>query len=305
MSWLPTLRQLEYVVAVADTGQFARAARATAVSQPALSKQVKEVEEGLGVLLFERGARGATPTAAGLELVRRARRVLSEAHELADAAAALRDPLAASVRLRAIPTIAPYVLPALVTAVRRELPRVELQLVEEQTGELGDRLARGELDAAIVALPYPRDGVTVRGVYDEPLFLVTPADHPLAGVRPVLPSEVADHSLLLLRQGHCLRDHVLQACRGGYDPSVAVEASSLGTLLLMVRQGMGAALVPQMALPEERDGICVRSFTAPAPTRGVGLWWRPSSPRAPLFERLAGLLLQARPAADQRPSSQT
>lgn len=295
MMWLPTLRQLEYVVAVADTGQFARAARATAVSQPALSKQVKEVEEGLGVQLFERGPRGATPTAAGRELVGRARRVLAEARELADAAAALRDPFAGGVRLGAIPTLAPYVLPGLVAAVREELPRVELRLLEEQTEVLGDLLGRGDLDVAVVALPYPRQGVTVRGLYDEPFFLVTPEGHPLAEEVPVLPSQVAPHPLLLLQQGHCLRDHTLQVCRLAPGTSPVVEASSLGTLLLMVRQGLGPALVPRMALPDDRSGLCVRRFAAPAPTRGVGMWWRPSSPRAPLFERLGELLLETRP----------
>ncbi len=290
MTWAPTLRQLEYLVAVADVGGFGRAARRCAVSQPALSKQVQEVEAGLGLQLFERGPRGATPTLAGADLVERARRILAQARELVDAAAALRDPLAGVVRLGAIPTLAPYVLPALVDAVRRELPALELQLLEEQTSVLGDRLLGGDLDLAIVALPYPRPGLAVRGLYEEPLLLVTPADHPLAGERPLLRSELAGHALLLLRQGHCLRDHVLQACGTQRDTGAAVEASSLGTLLLMVRQGMGAALIPRMALPVDRTGICVRRFAAPEPTRGVGLWWRPSSPRAALFERLGALL---------------
>jgi LysR family hydrogen peroxide-inducible transcriptional activator len=290
MAWTPTLRQLEYVAAVADTGGFGRAAVACAVSQPALSKQVREVEDGLGVILFERGPRGATPTLQGRALVERARRVLADARELTDAAAALRDPLAGAVRLGAIPTLAPFVLPGLVDAVRRDLPRLELRLVEEQTAELGDRLTRGELDVAVIALPYPRDGVAVRGLYEDPLVLVAPADHPLAGTRPLLRSELTGHRLLLLRQGHCLRDHVLQACPTSSAGPAAVEASSLGTLLLMVKQGLGVAVVPAMALPGDRTGLCVRPFAPPVPTRGVGLWWRPSSPRAALFERLGALL---------------
>ncbi len=295
MSWSPSLRQLEYVVAVADAGRFGVAARSVAVSQPALSKQVKEVEEGLGVVLFERGSRGTTTTPAGDALVSRARRVLAEARELVDAAAVLRDPYAGTLRLGAIPTLAPYVLPALMEAASVDLPDLRLLLVEEQTEGLGDRLVRGELDLAVVALPFPRESVSVRGLYEEPFFVVAPEGHPLAGTSPVLAAEVGRHPLLLLRQGHCLRDHALQACRLARTTPAKVEATSLGTLLLMVRRGLGATLVPAMALPEDRDGLCVRPFAAPVPTRGVGLWWRPSSPRAALFRRLGRLLQDTRP----------
>jgi len=295
MNWAPTLRQLEYVVAVADTGGFGSAARATAVSQPALSKQIKEVEEGLGLLLFERTARGARPTHAGLELVERARAVLAGSRELVDAAAALRDPFAGTVRLGAIPTLAPWLLPPLVAAVARELPDLELRLVEEQTDVLGEALSRGELDLAVVALPYARPGVAVRGLYDEPFFFVAPAGHPLAGEGPLLPSAAAPFRPLLLRQGHCLRDHALQACALDRDAPAAVEATSLTTLLLMVRQGLGHTLVPEMALPGDRSDLSIRPFTRPVPTRGIGLWWRPSSPRAPLFDRIGDLLLETRP----------
>ena len=295
MSWTPTLRQLEYVVAVADTGRFGLAARSLAVSQPALSKQVKEVEEGLGVFLFERGHRGTTPTPAGDELVGRARRVMAEAREFTDAAAMRRDPLAGTLRLGAIPTLPPYLLPPLLKATAADLPDLDLRLVEEQTETLGDRLQRGELDLALVALPFARQGVSVLGLYEEPFFLVTPTEHPLAGTTPVLSSRVGSHPLLLLRQGHCLRDHALSACRLSLQTPARVEATSLGTLLLMVRQGLGATLVPEMALPEDTEGLCIRPFAPPVPSRGIGLWWRPSSPRAALFRRLAGLLRRHRP----------
>lgn len=294
MNWTPTLRQLEYVVAVADVGAFGKAAKRTAVSQPALSKQIKEVEEGLGVILFERTSRGAVPTPEGQSLIERARRILAEVHEFTDEAAALRDPFAGVLRVGAIPTLAPYVLPGFMTAVRRELPRLELRLLEEQTEVLGARLLAGELDLAIVALPYPCPGVTVHGLYEEPFFFVAPPDHPLAEGPPVLTAQVADAEPLLLRQGHCLRGHVLAACNLS-ESSSAFEASSLGTLLLMVAQGMGPTLVPEMALPTDLTGLAVRPFAAPVPARGVGLWWRPSSPRAPLFERLGELLVRARP----------
>jgi len=295
MTWLPTVRQLEYVVAVADTHGFGRAAQATSVSQPALSKQIKEVEEGLGVVLFERTSRGATPTPDGLLLIGRARRVLAEVRELADAAVALRDPFAGTVRIGAIPTLAPYVLPGLISAVRRELPALELALLEEQTDVLGERLVRGEIDLAVVALPYPQAHVRVHGLYEEPFFLVTPEGHPLAQGPPVLASQIAAARPLLLRQGHCLRGHVLAACSMDEGRSSPMEASSLATLLLMVRQGFGVTLVPTMALPEDRTGLQVHPIAAPVPSRGIGLWWRPSSPRAPLFRRLGELLLEFRP----------
>lgn len=294
-AWTPTLRQLEYVVAVADTGGFGRAAKATAVSQPALSKQIKEVEEGLGVVLFERTPRGAVPTPGGAELVERARAVLAQVRELTDAAAALADPMAGVLRLGAIPTLAPYLLPALVAAVRAELPRLELRLVEEQTDELAARLGRGELDLAIVALPYPQPGVRVLGLYEEPFWFVAPRDHPLAQGPPLLPSAAAAAGPLLLRRGHCLRGHVLQACNLTDDGSPVLEATSLGTLLLMVAQGLGPTLVPDMALPEDRSGLAVRALAAPVPSRGIGLWWRPSSPREPLFRRIGELLRATRP----------
>jgi LysR family transcriptional regulator, hydrogen peroxide-inducible genes activator len=292
----PTLRQLEYVVAVADTGQFGLAARRTAVSQPALSKSIKEVEGGLGVPLFDRHPRGATPTIAGQQLVERARAVLAQTDDLVDAAAALRDPFAGTVRLGAIPTLAPFVLPALVNALGEELPNVELRLVEQQTEELGSRLRRGELDLAIVALPYPFEGVSVRGLYDEPFVLVGPASDPLMIPEPILPYQVAREPLILLEQGHCLRDHALQACSASRETVPALEASSLGTLLLMVDQGLGATLLPAMTVPDPLPkGLAIRRFTRPVPTRGVALWWRPSSPRVALFERIGDLLAAHRP----------
>ena len=295
MTWVPTRRQLEYVVAVADTGRFGRAARATAVSQPALSKQIREVEEGLGVVLFERGARVSRPTSAGRELVDRARVVLAAARDLTDPAAVLRAPHAGRVRQGALPTLAPFVLPALVAAVAEELPGVELRLVEDRTHGLGERLARGELDVAVVALPFPRPGVSVLGLYDEPFHVAVPPGHPLDDDRPALPAEVARHPLLLLGSGHCLRDHALQACAQAPGAEAAVEASSLVTLLLMVQQGLGPTIVPEMALHLVPEGVRVRRFAAPVPTRGVGLWWRPSSPRAALYRRLGELLKAARP----------
>ena len=295
MSWLPTLRQLEYVVAVAAAGGFGRAAQATAVSQPALSKQIKEVEQGLGVVLFERTSRGATPTLSGLRIIERARKVLADAHELADEAAALRDPFAGVLRLGAIPTLAPWVLPALVPAVHRQLPRRELRLLEEQTDVLAERLLRGELDLAVVALPYPQEHVRVLGLYEEPFYFVAPLGHPLAARPSVLPAQAAAAQPLVLRRGHCLRDHVLTACRLDRDTNTSLEASSLGTLLLMVEQGLGPTLVPEMALPADQSKLVVRRFAEPAPTRGVGLWWRPSSPRGPLFEQIGELITATRP----------
>ena len=160
---------------------------------------------------------------------------------------------------------------------------------------LGEALGRGELDLAVVALPYPQENVRVLGLYEEPFHLVTPLGHPMADGPPLLPREVADADLLLLRRGHCLRGHVLEACSMDRESTARLEASSLGTLLLMVEQGLGSTVVPEMALPVDRSRIAVRPFAHPVPTRGVGLWWRPSSPRAPLFERLGELLKQSRP----------
>lgn len=291
----PTLRQLEYLVAVAETGQFSRAARACGVSQPALSRQVQDVEQSLGLVLFERGSRGARPTADGRLILGRARAVLAEARALSSAAEALRDPLAGRLRLGVIPTLGPTLLPALLPRLAAELPRLALQVLEAQSAELLGALRQGELDVALVALPYPATGVVVRPLFDEPLVLVVPAAHPLALPGPVTPAALVDQPLLLLAQGHCLRDHVLRSC-SPRDVDAPSRASSLATLVALVQAGVGATLLPARAVDAALSAdprVVARRFTAPEPVRRIALWWRPGTARQVVLRRVEALLLEA------------
>lgn len=294
--YTPTLRQLEYLVAIAETGQFSAAARRCGVSQPALSRQVREVEEGLGVVCFERRRSGTLVTPEGSIVLGHARRVLAESRALAQAAAALGDPFTGRLRLGAIPTIAPYLLPALLPRIREEMPQLELVLVEAMSEQLRGQLIAGDLDLALVALPYPADGLAERALIHEPFALAMPAGHPLDTGAPATIRDALSHPLLLLAQGHCLRDHIIQACR--VKDSAAVQATSMATLMLMVQSGLGATLVPTSAL-QPMAGVALRAFERPAPSREIGLWWRPGSPREIAIERIAELIP---PLVDQLPA---
>jgi LysR family hydrogen peroxide-inducible transcriptional activator len=288
--YTPTLRQLEYLLAIAETGQFSAAARRCAVSQPALSRQVKEVEEGLSVVCFERRRSGTLVTPEGAVLLAHARRVLAESRALTEAAAALGDPLRGRLRLGAIPTIAPYLLPTLLPKIRVSMPNLELELFEGMTEELRGRLGDGRLDLALVALPYPAAGLAEAALLVEPFALAAPTGHPLDTPGPATLDEVLAHRLLLLSQGHCLRDHVMQACR--LTEGAAVQATSMTTLLLMVQSGLGATLVPAAAITP-MPGVVFRAFASPAPSRQLGLWWRAGAPRLTAIQRIAALVSQS------------
>lgn len=285
--YTPTLRQLEYLVAVAETGQFSAAARRCGVSQPALSRQVREVEESLGVVCFERRRSGSLVTREGAVVLLHARRVLAESRALGWAAAALGDPFSGRFRLGAIPTIAPYLLPALLPRIRERLPDLELILVEAMTEKLREGLLEGDLDLALVALPYPADGLAEVALIREPFALAVPEGHPLDRPGPAEVDEVLEHPLLLLSQGHCLRDHIIQACR--VKDSAAVQATSMATLMLMVQSGLGPTLVPTSALAP-MPGVKLRAFDQPAPSRQIGLWWRPGAARSDAIDIIAELI---------------
>lgn len=285
----PTLRQLEYLVAIAETGRFSAAARRCGVSQPALSRQVKEVEELLGVLCFERRRSGTLVTPEGEVVLKHARRVLAEAKELTLAAAALGDPFHGQLRVGAIPTVAPFLLPTLLPRIQGAMPQVELVLVEAQTEVLRTQLLAGELDLALVALPYPSAGLAERPLVREPFVLAAPAGHALDVDAPAELDDALAHPLLLLTQGHCLRDHVMQACR--LTEAAAVQATSMGTLMLMVQSGLGATLVPSSAVTPI-EGVRLRAFREPAPSREIGLWWRQSSARTAALEVIAELVVE-------------
>jgi LysR family hydrogen peroxide-inducible transcriptional activator len=287
---LPTLRQLEYIVAVADTGQFVEAARRCAVSQPALSKQVREVEELLGVELFERARPRVIVTATGEEIVRRARRLLADAHELVKAAGTRQR----TVRLGVIPTIAPYGLPGLLAKLRRQFPEVAYEIHELQTEVLLEALKDGSVDLGLLARPYDDRGLTGPDLVVEPFVFVAPKGHPLAVSKAIKVNEIAGESLILMQDGHCLRDQALEVCTlAGSPPPTAITAGSVSTLTRMVESGLGATLLPASALQSEvrpGQGLVARSFGKQPPGRTISLAWRTSTANGDWYEAIGEVL---------------
>lgn len=293
----PTLRQLEYAVAVADLRHFRRAAERCHVTQPALSTQIQQLEETLGARLFERGRSGVLVTPAGEEIVERARRVLQEVRELGDTAQRWRAPGAGVLRLGVIPTVAPYLLPQLLPELRRGFPGYELQLWEEQTARLVQRLRAGEIDVLLLALPVAGDDLVTAHLADEPFVLLTPRNHRLARVESPRQSDLAGEQLLLLEDGHCLRDQALEVCAlTGATQAPQLHASSLSTVVQMVLNGQGITLLPSTAIAVEvrrRKGLVLRSFVEPAPSRALGVVWRRGSARDADYRTVASLFREA------------
>ena len=277
------LKDLKYLVALADTGHFGRAAARSFVSQPTLSAQLKKLEEYLGVKLVERQPRNVQLTEVGKQVVVRARRMLDDGEEIVALARSNSDPLAGKVRLALIPTIGPYLLPRVMPKIRKSLPQLGLMLYEYQTEALMKRLHDGEIDLGIIALPTPLDGLESRSLYEEAFTVALPNNHPLAEKSTLRVQDLKGHTLLLLEDGHCLRDQALEVC-GRVDVREAEDfrATSLETLRQMVVAGLGITLLPESAVEAPfgpQRGLAIRHFAKPAPTRSVGAVWRKSSTR--------------------------
>lgn len=297
---LPTLRQLTFLSALAEHGSFSRAAEAAHVTQPTLSAGIKELETILGATLVERGARGAVLTPAGEAAVARARIVLTEAEDLVHVARAAGEPLSGPFRLGVIPTIAPFLLPKVLPSLRTHYPKLELFLREDLTHRLVDALKDRRLDAALIALPYDAPGIETTGVLeDEFLFAATP-DHPLAQRDTLSPEMLADEQLLLLEDGHCLRDHALAVCSASkpdtHDARSDFAATSLHTLVQMVKSGLGATLLPKLAIDAglaDRLDLAIRPFDPPVAGREIGVAWRKGSAREHEARMLADAVREA------------
>ena len=286
----PTLRQLEYLLAVSETLNFRAAAARCHVSQPALSEQIRGLEDLLGVQLLERDKRRVALTAAGELVVERARAALSDVDALVEAAIGQSGPLTGPLTLGAIPTVAPYVLPALVAACRRAWPKLRLVLRESRTATLVEELKAGRLDCALLALPPNVPGLQSVPLFEDPFLLAAPRDHHLAGRGPARLSELRREEVMLLDEGHCLRDQALELCgEAGAQEAGDVRATSLRTLTRLVAEGLGITLLPALAQDDVPDGAAVvlRPFRAPAPSRTIGLVWRVTSTRAREFLLLA------------------
>jgi LysR family hydrogen peroxide-inducible transcriptional activator len=288
------LKDLRYLVAVADQRHFGRAAARCFVSQPTLSAQLKKLEQSLGVQLIERAPNNVSLTPAGEQIVARARRMLEAGDEVIALARSQRDPLAGPLRLALLPTIGPYLLPRVTRAISKSLPRLELRLYEYQTAPLLEKLHAGELDLGILALPVELAGLEARELYTEPFVLAVPQRHRLAAQHSVRVSELAGETLLLLEDGHCLRDQALEVCsRIGVREQQDFRGTSLETLRQMVATGAGVTLLPQLASRGaygEARGVAVRPFVRPAPVRHVGAVWRKTSARRPAIDALARLI---------------
>jgi len=286
------LRDLEYVVALAEHRNFGRAAEACFVSQPTLSTQIHKLEAELGVQLFERGTRETFPTDVGRDVVARARAVLVEVASIRELARSGQNPAAATIRLGIFPTLAPYLLPHVIPSLHRDMPELELLIVEEKTAELLRRLRDGRLDVVIVATPIVEDGLQEDPLFIEDFVLATPADHRLAlRGEPVSVAALADEHVLLLEEGHCLRDQALSVCHVvGAVERDGFRATSLETLRQMVAAGVAVTLLPMLAVrpPVSNPvGVALLPFVAPAPSRQISMFWRDTSPFHAFMPRLA------------------
>ncbi|MEI2679560.1 MAG: LysR substrate-binding domain-containing protein [Burkholderiaceae bacterium] len=289
-----TLTELRYIVAVARERHFGRAAEACFVSQPTLSVAIKKLEEELDVKLFERGSNEVSVTPLGSEIVRQAQTVIEQAAGIKEIARRGKDPVSGPLRLGVIYTIGPYLLPDLVRQAIELVPRMPLMLQENFTVKLLDMLRTGELDAAILAEPFPDAGLAIAPLYDEPFMVAVPKKHPLARRKRITAEELKKETMLLLGTGHCFRDHVLEVCpeyahfsSDGEGIRKSFEGSSLETIKYMVASGMGVTVVPQLSVPAEPDRhVTYVAFAPPVPTRRVVLAWRRTFTR---YEAIAAL----------------
>ena len=277
------LKDLRYLVAVADTRHFGRAAERCFVSQPTLSTQLKKLEDYLGVQLIERQPKRVALTAAGEEIVARARRILEASDEVVTLARTHRDPLAGALRIAMLPTIGPYLLPRVAREITKALPRLDLRLYEYPTAAMLAKLRAGEIDLGILALPVDLDGLEARELYDEAFMVALPATHPLAKRPTIRIQDLHGETLLLLEDGHCLRDQALAVCsHASMQEKQDFRATSLETLRQMVATGAGVTLLPELATHgayRHARGVVVRPFARPAPLRKIGGVWRKTSAR--------------------------
>ncbi len=284
------LRDLQYLIAVADLRNFSQAADHCCVSQPTLSNQIRKLEETLGVVVFERSNKRVMVTETGEQIIAIARKILREVDAMRDVAQSAQDPLAGKFRLGAFPTLSTYIFPTLVPKITAVLPQLKLVLVEEKTQGLLERLKRGDLDAALLALPVQDDQLTVKALFDDEFLLAVPPQHALARKKQVEQADLAGSRLLLLEEGHCLRDQALEVChRVGVEEEQDFRATSLETLRQMVKAGTGITFMPRIAIQPDETGIRYIPFHAPAPYRTIGLVWRKTSARAAVIDKLLGM----------------
>ena len=307
------LRELQYLVALADHRNFRRAAEACLVAQPTLSTQIRKLEEELGVALFERTPRKVMLTPAGQDAVARARRILEEMEGMREAARRLSRPEGGTARLGVFPTLGPYLLPEVMPGVRARFPQLQLLLTEEKSDLLLARLREGRLDAAILALPVHDASLHCEPLFEEPFFLAVPRNHELATRESLRMEELSRYNLMLLEDGHCLRDQALEVCHlSGAQEGSEFRATSLETLRQMVLAGLGVTLMPALAargMAPYADRLHLLRFENGNPSRQIGLFWRRSSALTPLLRDMAAVLRELPPTlldpANEAPTTPT
>lgn len=289
-----TLQELRYLVALADHGHFGRAAEACCITQSTLSTQMKKLEDFLGVTLFDRSLKRVTPTPIGREILQSARTIIEESERIKELARHAQDPMDRTLRLGVIPTLGPYYLPHALQLTHKKHPGLRLLLREEMTPQILAHLADGKLDAGLLALPVEDDALRVEPLFYEPFFAALPAGHALAARDVLSVPELMTEKLLLLDEGHCLRDQALDVCGAQSKGREEVRATSLETLRQMVGMGLGVTLLPALSVDAgprvNKKAVEIRPFKKPAPGRTIGLVWRRRAPFPETFERLAATL---------------
>jgi LysR family hydrogen peroxide-inducible transcriptional activator len=295
-----TLQELKYLVALADHGHFGKAAEACFITQSTLSTQIKKLEDFLGVTLFDRSLKRVAPTPIGQEILQAARSIVEESERIRELAKHAQDPMARTIHLGVIPTLGPYYLPHALTLVHKKHPDLRLLLREEMTPQILQHLVDGKLDAGLLALPVSEDSLRVEPLFYEPFFAALPAGHPLAKREVLKVSDIMAEKLLLLDEGHCLRDQALDVCGSGSRGREEVRATSLETLRQMVAMGLGLTLLPALAVDAgprvSKKAVEIRPFKAPPPGRTIALVWRKRAPFPETFEQLAQTLKNALPS---------
>lgn len=293
----PPLRQLQYFLAVADHLSFHKAAEICHVTQPTLSEGLKNLEDLLGTKLFERTKRSVALTSSGAELVLPARDIVARAEDFVLMARARKEPFTGKLTLGVIPTIAPYLLPALLPALQKKFRQLELQLKEDVTVQLLGALEQRSIDVVLMAFPYDTQGIKQMKLWSEPFVIAMPSNMP--GDKTMMEThatlnDLSKHNIMLLEDGHCLRDHALAACKLQPGQQRTFGATSLTTLIQMVQHGYGSTLLPAMAVDPKTmpRGVTVQRFSNPQPSRQIGLAWRQGNPREKEFRALGDMIVK-------------
>ena len=290
---LVNIRDLQYLVAVAEHEHFGKAANSCFVSQPALSMQIKKLEEQLGVKLIERTNKSVQLTDVGIKIAAQARAIIVQVEEVRDTAKAAQDVFSGELRIGIFPTLSPYLLPLIISHLSKQFPKLSLYLIEEQTSNLLQQLKDGKIHGAFLSAPVADHGLAHIDIFEEEFFLAVGNDHPLSTRRFVKQCDLADHELLLLEEGHCLRNQALSLCQTlKVTEKHNFRATSLETLRHMISAGIGITLIPELACNTDDKNITYLSFKKPKPVRKVGLYWRTSSCKGIVFKEIAAQIQQ-------------